>query len=85
MKIIEIEENKDKLRFVVDSNEESLFTLLKVYLEKESDVEIVGVFREHHLLNKTEFLIKVKKGEAKDVLKKVLPKIKKEIQSMKVK
>ena len=85
MEIIDIAEDGNKLRFVVGSNEESLFSLLKVYLEKESDVELVGVYREHHLINKTEFLMKVKKGNAKDVLKKSLSSVKKDLQSKKVK
>ena len=58
MEIIEKVEEGNVLRILVNSNEESLFSLLKVYLENESDVDIVGVYKEHHLIDKTEFLLK---------------------------
>ena len=60
MEIIEKVEEGNVLRILVNSNEESLFSLLKVYLENESDVDIVGVYKEHHLIDKTEFLLKTK-------------------------
>jgi DNA-directed RNA polymerase subunit L len=85
LKILEKVEEKDTLRVLVDSNEESLFFLLKAYLEAESDVDIVGVYKEHYLINKTEILIKVKKGNALEVFNKSLAKAKKDLLSKKVK
>lgn len=85
MNIIEKSDENDKLRFVVDSNEESLLSLLKIYLEADSDVDVVGVYREHHLIDKTEFLLKVKKGKASAVFKKALVSAKKDLESKKVK
>jgi DNA-directed RNA polymerase subunit L len=85
MKILEKVEEKDTLRVLVDSNEESLFFLLKTYLEANSDVDIVGVYKEHHLVDKTEFFLKVKKGSALDLFKKELTKVKKDLESKKVK
>lgn len=85
MKILEKIAEKETLRVIVDSNEESLFSLLKVYLEKNSDVEIVGVYKEHYLVDKTEFFLKVKKGSALDVFKKTLEIAKKDLKSMQIK
>jgi DNA-directed RNA polymerase subunit L len=84
MEIIELEEKPESLKIVVDSNEESLFYLLKDYLEKQSDVDIVGVYKEHHLIDKTEFIFKVKKGDPKKVLNKYLDEIKKYLNQLKV-
>ena len=85
MEIVEKVDDKEVLRIVVDSNEESLFSLLKTYLEQQADVDIVGVYKEHYLLDKTEFYLKVKKGKAIDVFKKALKTIKKDLGSMKLK
>lgn len=85
MEIIEKVEDKQTLRIIVDSNEESLFSLLKAYLEKDSDVDMVGYYKEHHLIDKTEFFMKVKKGNPVDVLKKGLKVVKKDLESKKVK
>lgn len=85
MKVLEKTEEKDTLRILVDSNEETMFFLLKTYLENNSDVDIVGVYKEHHLIDKTEFFLKVKKGEPLKVFKKALADIKKDLASKKVK
>lgn len=85
MKILEKVEEKDTLRILVDSNEESLFFLLKAYLEADSDVDIVGVYKEHYLIDKTEIFVKVKKGNPEAVFKKSLIKAKKDLLSKKVK
>lgn len=85
MEIIELNEDKQVLKIVVDSNEESLFFLLKTYLEDLKDVDLVGVHREHHLVDKTEFFLKVAKGSPKAVFKKALKDIKKDLASKKVK
>ena len=85
MKILEQIEEKDSLRILVDTNEESVFFLLKTYLEANPDVEIVGVYKEHHLVDKTEFFLKTKKGKPMDVFKKELDKIKKDLKSKQVK
>ncbi len=85
MNIIEKVDDKNVLRIIVDSNEESLFSLLKVYLEAQSNVELVGSYREHHLVDKVEFFLKVSKGNAVDVFKKALKSVKKDLESKKVK
>ena len=85
MKIIEKVEEPNVLRIVVDSNEESLFSLLRVYLEESSDVELVGLYKEHYLLDKTELVLKTKSKNALAVFKKELAAVKKELKSMKVK
>lgn len=85
MDIIDSVEDKNTLKLKVGSNEEPLFSLLKVYLENLADVEIVGVLREHHLVDETELLLKVKKGSPKEVLKKALKEAKKDLESKKIK
>lgn len=85
MEIIELVEDKNTLRLKVDSNEESLFSLLKVYLEESTDVDIVGLNKDHYLVDDTELLLKVKKGEPKAVLKKVLADVKKKLEEKKIK
>lgn len=85
MEILDINENKDTLRFMIGSNEETLLLLIKTYLESDSSVDIVGVYKEHYLVDKTEFFIKVKKGNAKEVFLKALGKIKKDLETKKVK
>lgn len=85
MKVLDKIEEKDSLRVVVDSNEEAFFYLLKAYLEKNPSVDIVGVYKEHYLVDKTEFFLKVKKGNPLDVFNKALDDIKKELSKLKVK
>jgi len=85
MEIIEKVEDKQNLRITVDSNEESMFSLLKAYLEPMADVEVVGVIKAHHLIDKTEFFLKVKKGSALTFFKKALKDVKKDLASKKVK
>ena len=85
MNIVEKVDDKNMLRIMVDSNEESLFSLLKAYIQENPDVELVGLYKEHHLVDKTEFFLKTKKGSAKDLFKKSLKTIKKDLQSKKVK
>jgi len=84
MEIKEITGEKEVVRILVDSNEETTFSLLKTYLEEMSETDVVGVYKEHHLVNKTEFLFKVKKGDAKKILKKSLTDIKKKLSELKV-
>lgn len=85
MEIIEKTEDKNTLKIVVDSNEESLFSLVKVYLQDMADVDIVGVKKGHHLVDKTEFFLKTKKESPTKVLKKALAEAKKDLESRKVK
>lgn len=85
MKILEKTQKEETLRILVDSNEESLFFLLKTYLEQDSNVDIVGVYKEHHLIDKTEFFLKIKKGDALKVFKKALTEIKKDLNTKRLK
>ena len=84
MEIIELVEEKNTLKLKVNSNEESFFSLLKVYLESSNDVDIVGLNKDHYLVDETELLLKVKKGDAKTVLKKVLAEAKKDLAKKKL-
>jgi DNA-directed RNA polymerase subunit L len=85
MQIIEKVDEKNMLRIMVDSNEESLFSLLKTYMQDNTDVELVGLYKEHHLVDKTEFFLKTKSGSAMDLFKKSLKTIKKDLESKKIK
>ena len=85
MKIIDKQEDKNTLKLTVDSNEESLFSLVKVYLENMSEVDLVGLNKSHHLLDKTELYLKTKKEKPTTVLKKALAEAKKDLQNRKVK
>jgi len=85
MEIIENTENKNTLKIVVSSNEESLFFLVKVYLEQMDEVDVVGVIKSHYLVDKTEFHIKTFSGSPLKVLKKALELAKKDLVSKKLK
>lgn len=85
MEIIEKSVEKNVLRIMVDSNEETLFSLLKTYLGANKNVDIVGVYREHYLINKTEFFLKVKKGDPLKLFKEELKKIKNDLKKKQVK
>lgn len=86
MEIIENEVDGEILKIVVSSNEETLFSLVKVYLEKSADVDIVGVHKQHHLVDKTELHLKVKSGKKPlEVLKKALVEAKKDLKTKKLK
>ncbi len=69
----------------VNSNEETLFSLLKVYLSQLDEVDVVGFTKDHHLVDKTQFYVKVKKGSAEDVFKKGLEVAKKDLESKRLK
>lgn len=83
MDIVEKISEGNVLRFVVNTNEESLFLILKSYLEENSDVEIVGLYKDHYLIDKTEFYLKIKKGNALTFFKKELKNIKKNLEKIK--
>lgn len=85
MEIIEKTVEGTELKIAVDSNEESLFSLLKVYLEAMAEVEVVGYYKGHHLIDKTEFFLKTKKTDAEKVFKKALKDVKKDLASKKIK
>lgn len=84
MEIIEklVEENTCKLVF--NSNEESLLYLLKAYLEKLNEIDFVGISKDHHLVDKTEFFVKVVKGDPIKIVKKALTDIKKDLENKKI-
>lgn len=85
MEIKNITHNKEVLRFVLKSNEETILSVVKTYLEESPEVDIVGVYKEHHLIDETEFYLKLKKGDAKKFFKAELPKIKEKLQELKIK
>ncbi len=47
-------------------------------------VDIVGLVKDHYLVDATEFYIKVKKGSAMDVFKKGLKSAKKELERLRL-
>ncbi len=85
MDIIEKTAQENVLRLMVSTNEESFFSLLKSVLEKKAEVELVGIYKEHHLIDKTEFYLKTKKGNALELFKKTLKEIKKDLDNRKLK
>ena len=85
MKIVEKSSKGKLLKLKVDSNEESFFYFLKSYLEKNKDCEIVGVYKEHYLIDETELVFKIKKSNAKECFLETLKKIKKDLKSLKIK
>jgi len=85
MEIVEKNAEGTNLKIQVNSNEESLFSLLKVYLDSMAEVEVVGHFKEHYLVDKTEFFLKTKKVDAEKVFKKALGEVKKDLASKKLK
>jgi len=85
MELIECVEEAEVLKIIVNSNEESLFFLLKGYLNEASEVDLVGVSKDHHLIDRSEFYLKVKKGSSKTFFKKMLKDIKKKLEKLKIK
>ncbi len=85
MEIIELVDDGQSLRIKVDSNEESLFSLLKSNLDNNKDVSLTGIVKDHYLVNDTEFFLKVKKGSALELFKKTLDVVKKDLTSKKIK
>ena len=82
MDVQNTKETENTLTLEVGSNEETLFSLLKVYLQEFPEVDIVGVAKDHHLVDKTEFYLKVKEGNPKEIFKKGLKKAKEELEKM---
>lgn len=84
MIIKSIDKQKEILKIISSSDEESFFSLLKDYLQKEDQVDIVGVYKPHHLKDDTEFFLKVTSKDANKVLKSTLKRVKKELEEMKI-
>jgi len=84
MEILEQSEKDGILKIKVSSNEETLFFVLKAHLQEIPEVDIVGLVKDHYLVDVTEFYIKVKKGSAMDVFKKGLKSAKKELEGLKL-
>ena len=85
MKGIKISVNKNVLEVSTTSNEENVFYLIRTFLSKNKDVEVCGVYKEHHLIDDTKFLVKTKAKDPKKFFKDELLKIKKEIEKLKIK
>ena len=85
MEITEKSTNDEKvLNFIVHANEQSLFSVLKVYLEAMDEVDVVGFYKEHHLVDETEMYLRVKEGTAKEIFKKALQQAKEELNKSKL-
>lgn len=85
MEVKTLGSEKNELKLKVSSNEESLFMLLKGFLEDNKDVDIVGVSKDHYLIDETEFYLRVNKGDAKEVFTKTLADVKKQLEGLKIK
>ena len=85
MNIEKITDNKNTLKIDTKDDTQTIFSLLKTFLNENGDVEVSGVFKNHHLQDNTSFFLKTKKANALDVLKKELKKIKKDLNSLKLK
>ena len=77
---------KNVLRLTFETDEETFLFMIKTYLEAKKEVEIVGVYKAHHLIDETKFYLKTKKEiDAGKFFKEELSKIKKEIEKLKIK
>ncbi|MCA9486777.1 hypothetical protein H6501_00605 [Candidatus Woesearchaeota archaeon] len=84
MEIVEKKDDTTSVSLVLGSDELSLFLVVKHYLEQIPEVDIVGIARDHHLLDRSELHIKVSKGKALDALKKALKEATKDLKSRKL-
>lgn len=85
MEISQKNSTQNTFTIEVSSNEENLFSLLKVYLNQMDEVDIAGYTKNHHLVDKTQFYLKVKKGSAEEVFKKSLENVKKDLEKKRIK
>jgi DNA-directed RNA polymerase subunit L len=85
MELDKITQKNNVLEIKTTDDEETLFSLIKVFLNENSNVEIAGVFKEHHLIAETKLFVKTKKDNSKEILKKELTNIKKELNKLIIK
>ena len=79
MKVLDKSLTEKTLTLEVDSNEETLFSMLRIYFQEMPEVDIAGFTKDHHLVDKTEFFLKVKSGNPEEVFKKGLESAKKHL------
>ena len=84
MKIVEGGKDGMLLRMSFDSGEESLLYLLKSYLEKHKDCDIVGIYKEHYLIEKSEMVLRTKTLPACDVFLEIMSAAKGDLKDMKI-
>ena len=55
MNIEKITDNKNTLKIDTKDDTQTIFSLLKTFLNENKDVEVSGVFKNHHLQDNTSF------------------------------
>ena len=85
MDIEKVENKKDVVKITTKDDTQSVFSLIKTFLQENKEVVSSGVFKKHHLIDETSFFLKSKKDNGLEVLKKELKKIKKDLNSLKIK
>ena len=60
------------LKFKIESKDENAMMALKTYLNNDDDVEIAGMYKEHYLVGDFEFIVRVKSGDVKKIITKVV-------------
>ncbi len=82
--IREIKVDKNLLRIKTNHKLLDSLLLLKVYLNNNDNVLVSGVTREHHLVDDVEFVLKVKKGDPKKIMKEIIDIIIKDLENKKI-
>lgn len=79
----EVKGNVMKLACSLD--DEDFLLCLKTYLNQDKEVEVAGLYNEHYLTDKLEFVLKTKKGKNPEkVLKRVIEEAKLDLESKKI-
>ena len=82
--IREIKVDKNLLRIKTNHKLLDSLLLLKVYLNNNDNVLVSGVTRVHHLVDDVEFVLKVKKGDPKKIMKEIIDIIIKDLENKKI-
>jgi len=82
MEVIVIKKTKKEFEFEI-IGDKTIFNPLKQKLLKNSDVDYAGWNIEHPLLSNPKFCIRVKKGDAREILKQAIGDIKRDIEDVK--
>ncbi|MEA2053808.1 MAG: RpoL/Rpb11 RNA polymerase subunit family protein [Candidatus Thermoplasmatota archaeon] len=82
MEVVITKDKKKEFEFEI-IGDSTILNLLKKKLLENKDVDYAGWSIEHPLLSNPKFYVRVKKGEAKEIVKKVISDIKKDIEEVK--
>ena len=83
MEIKIIKNTKTEIEAELESDNPAIMEILINKINDYKDVEFAAYSWDHPLIKKQRFFVKVKKGEAKDVIEKAINEIKKEIKKIK--